>query len=139
MATGDSTLDGSAAMSGHPDAPAPVDHDADAPHYFHLIVECAKAALGEKPSGDTWAEFWSDRVHREWVHVNSMLTSKPPRPVHGNAELTAEYYAAGLGRLAREALMAAWHLGTFVIEQNDDPEYAEWSAADVLSDIIKSV
>jgi hypothetical protein len=101
------------------------DHDADTTRYFELIVQCAKAAASDREDEVEPAEYWSWRIHREWLHVNRVLEEKPPVPIRRDPALTAGYYAAALGRLAREVLMAAWAMGTWPKHGTDDPEYAE--------------
>lgn len=125
MSTGDGTLDSSVSLPGHPDGPAPVDHDADTPRYFSLIVDAARETADRRPADMSPAEWWAQRIHREWVHVNSLLTSPAPVPIKGNPVHEGQYRAAGLARLGREVLMAAAHLGFLWSEGIDDPEYVE--------------
>lgn len=135
MATGDGILDSSISHSGHPDAPGPVDHDADTQRYFTLIVECAKETAARRPADLTHVEFWEMRIHREWAYVNSVLMAPLPRPINRDPEGAAEYYTACLARLARECLMAAADLGYVFAEGMDDPEHIEASITGITSEM----
>lgn len=115
--------------------PATVDHDADTPRYFSLIVDAARETADRRPADMSPAEWWAQRIHREWVHINSMLTSPPPIPIKGDPVKTGEYHAAGLARLGREVLMAAAHLGFIWAEGMDDPEHIEAELSDLTSEL----
>lgn len=112
-----------------------VDHDADTPRYFSLIVDAARETADRRPADMSPAEWWAQRIHREWVHINSMLTSPPPIPIKGDPVKTGEYHAAGLARLGREVLMAAAHLGFIWAEGMDDPEHIEAELSDLTSEL----
>lgn len=113
-------------------------HDEDGTRYFTLIVECAKVVANQRPDDMSQAEWWQDRIHGEWVHVNHILGTKPPKTIASDADKLGEYYASALGRLAREVLMAAWYFGAWAPEGNDDPEFVEWVMSEVTNKLNKS-
>lgn len=119
-----------------PDCPARiVDHDADTDRYFSLIVQAAQVTAQQRPDDTDPDEFWRDRIHKEYVHVNSVLGDSGLHVSRMPSPMRAEFMSSALGRLARECLMAAWYFGMWELEGNDDPEYAEFSAAETVKRI----
>lgn len=114
-------------LIGLPETADEVDHDADTERYFTLIVGCAKATIEGAEDYSRPHDFWSKRIHHEWVQVTDVLRQLGDGRRKYSDEQRDAMTMTQLGRLARESLMAAWALANYALAGDDDPENLEFS------------